>query len=73
MSQDDGIGKLWSEIGRRNVGRVAVVYLHPSSAPVRKTKAFKDRLRSTGLLDYWRVRGWPDVCHPVGADDFACD
>ena len=22
---------------------------------------------------YWRARGWPDHCHPVGTDDFACE
>jgi len=22
---------------------------------------------------YWRERGWPDLCHPVSADDFVCE
>jgi hypothetical protein len=35
----------------------------PADSPVRRT----------GLADYWRARGWPDLCRPVGADDFACD
>lgn len=26
MSEHGGIGKLWAEIGRRNVGRMALVY-----------------------------------------------
>ena len=26
-----------------------------------------------GLVDLWRERGWPDLCRPVGTDDFACD
>jgi len=34
---------------------------------------FKALVRKAGLVDYWRARGWPDVCHPVGADDFACE
>jgi TolB-like protein len=45
---------------------------HPSYAPVRKTERFKAYLRKAGLVAYWRERGWPDLCHPVGADDFAC-
>ena len=44
-----------------------------SLAPVRKTERFKKFLRDAGLVNYWRARGWPDVCHPVGTDDFACE
>jgi len=25
------------------------------------------------LANYWRARGWPALCRPVGADDFVCD
>ncbi len=39
----------------------------------RQTERFKTYARKAGLVDYWRARGWPDVCHPVGKDDFACD
>jgi TolB-like protein/Flp pilus assembly protein TadD len=42
-------------------------------APLRKTDRFKTLMRNAGLLDYWRARGWPDLCRPVGADDFECD
>jgi hypothetical protein len=45
----------------------------PQNAPVRKTARFKAIVRANGLVDYWRTRGWPDLCHPVGADDFACE
>jgi hypothetical protein len=46
---------------------------HPSYEPVRKTERFKTLMRKGGLVDYWRAKGWPDLCRPVGADDFACD
>ena len=46
---------------------------HPAWASVRKTERFKNVLRNAGLVDYWRERGWPDVCRPMGADDFVCD
>ena len=46
---------------------------HSSYAPLRKTERFKALARKAGFVDYWRARGWPDLCHPVGADDFACD
>jgi adenylate cyclase len=44
----------------------------PSSASLRKTERFKTFVRRDGFVDYWRARGWPEFCHPVGADDFAC-
>jgi hypothetical protein len=25
------------------------------------------------LADYYREYGWPDLCHPLGDDDFKCD
>ena len=45
---------------------------HASYAPVRKTERFKTFLRNAGIVDYWRQRGWPDLCRPTGADDFVC-
>jgi hypothetical protein len=42
-------------------------------APVRKTERFKSYVRDIGLVDYWRARGWPDLCRPQGTDDFVCD
>ena len=44
----------------------------PEYAPVRKTERFKALMRNTGIVAYWKARGWPDLCHPVGAGDFAC-
>jgi len=41
--------------------------------PVRKTERFKAWVRAEGMVDYWRARGWPDLCRPMGADDFVCD
>ena len=48
-------------------------FWYPAAAPVRKSESFKTFARDVGLLDYWRARGWPDLCHPVGANDFACN
>jgi hypothetical protein len=46
---------------------------HPSYAPVRKTERFKTFARQAGLVEYWRAKGWPEFCRPVGANDFVCD
>jgi len=45
----------------------------PAFAPARKTERFKAFVRNAGMVDYWRAHGWPDLCHPAGHDDFACN
>ena len=54
-------------------GPISPVLWAPAYAPVRKLPRFKALMRKAGLVDYWRERGWPDICHPVGNDDFACN
>jgi TolB-like protein len=45
----------------------------PLPSSVRKTERFKTLMREAGFVDIWRMRGWPDRCRPVGADDFECE
>jgi len=45
----------------------------PDYASVRKTERFKAFARKAGLVEYWRTGHWPDLCRPVGTDDFVCD
>jgi len=45
----------------------------PTPSSVRKTERFKALMRNAGFVDYWRMRGWPDLCKPIGANDFACE
>lgn len=62
------------EYGLR-IGNVqgAVRLWDPVYAPLRKTVRFKKFARDFGLVDYWRARGWPDLCRSVRAEDFVCD
>jgi TolB-like protein/DNA-binding SARP family transcriptional activator len=60
------------EAGFFSLASIAVLW-HPSLAPVRKTERFKAYVRKAGLVEYWRARGWPEFCRPMGADDFVCD
>ena len=40
---------------------------------VRADPRFKELMRKGGLAEFWRQSGkWPDVCAPVGKDDFEC-
>ena len=41
----------------------------PLMRDVRRLPAFKDLMRSSGLLDYWRTYGWSDFCRPADAVD----
>ena len=44
----------------------------PAYAAVHKTERFKAYVQKIGLVDYWRAKGWPDLCHPTTGDDFEC-
>ncbi len=47
---------------------------HPMHKGIRQLPAFKSWIREIGLYDYWRESGeWPDLCRPVGDDDFVCE
>jgi hypothetical protein len=46
---------------------------HPAYAAARKTERFRAFVRKSGYVEYWRAKGWPDLCHSIGADDFICD
>jgi TolB-like protein/DNA-binding SARP family transcriptional activator len=54
--QGDSFGYLW----------------HPSFAGVRHSIRFKTLMKNAGMVDYWRQRGWPDFCRPLGGSDFTC-
>jgi hypothetical protein len=61
-----------AEAGYASAIRASFLW-HPSVAPARKTERFKTLMRKMGLVDYWRAKGWPEFCRPMGADDFVCD
>jgi TolB-like protein/tetratricopeptide (TPR) repeat protein len=44
----------------------------PGLSGVRKQPGFKQLMRDTGLVDYWRKYGWSDYCKPTTGDDFEC-
>ena len=62
-----------AEAGYPALGNAPSFLWAPSYAALRKTERFKAYVRKSGMLDYWRQRGWPDLCRPMGVDDFICD
>jgi tetratricopeptide (TPR) repeat protein len=50
------------------------VIWRPIHKGMRQLPGFKDLVRESGLVDYWRTSdNWGDFCHPIGDDDFMCD
>jgi len=45
---------------------------HPDGDEFRTTTQFKAVIRQLGVFDYWRARGFPPQCKPIGDDDFEC-
>ncbi len=45
----------------------------PAARPFRQHPEMKSLARDFGLLALWRQRGWPDLCRPLGPEDFECD
>jgi TolB-like protein len=39
----------------------------------RNSAGMKTKLEKQGAVAYWRAKGFPPQCHPVGAKDFSCD
>lgn len=44
----------------------------PLFADVRQLPGFRDLARTLGFVDYWRLHGWSDFCHPAADHEFIC-
>ncbi len=44
----------------------------PEFTNLRQLPEFKQFLRDIDLVELWKTRGWPDLCQPLGEDDFEC-
>lgn len=40
---------------------------------LRQLVRFKQMVTDMGLVAFWREHGWPDLCRPLGEEDFECD
>jgi hypothetical protein len=62
------------ELARAGYFYFTLQYWYPDQfgSALRKTDKFKVLVRESGMLKYWRARGWPDLCHPTTGDDFEC-
>jgi len=62
------------EVSRAPQHRYAMSYalFMPIAAPYLADPRAKQLLRDHGYERYWRQRGWPANCRPLGDDDFEC-
>jgi hypothetical protein len=47
-------------------------YELPFIAPLLTDPRWKEALSRYGFVAYWREKGWPAYCRPLGDDDFEC-
>jgi TolB-like protein/tetratricopeptide (TPR) repeat protein len=45
---------------------------YPVAQPWLRDPRVKTTLVRYGFVAYWREKGWPALCHPLGSDDFEC-
>jgi TolB-like protein len=48
-------------------------YWLPTYAHYRHSPEFKFVIREYGILEFWREKGFPPQCRPIGTEDFECD
>lgn len=44
-----------------------------AAADYRQSENFKQLMKNRGIPGYWKQRGFPPQCRPMGKDDFHCD
>ena len=44
----------------------------PIARPLLADPRTKEMLTRYGFVAYWREKGWPSLCRPLGGDDFEC-
>ena len=64
--------ELIEKVGIQRVDAISNLW-YPVMKEVRQLPRFKEFVKEIGLVDYWNEFGWPDLCRPVGDDDFKCD
>jgi TolB-like protein/tetratricopeptide (TPR) repeat protein len=45
----------------------------PEYRAILRQPELKAYLREDVMVELWRIRGWPEVCQPLGSNDFVCE
>ncbi len=73
MIQDVPFLKYHLDSDASNKGTQMARFWNPMFRSLLNTPELKEFFLSTGMVDLWRSRGWPDFCRAVGEDDFICE
>ena len=65
--------QLWADGDTLTVSITLGELWSPRYSDMRKTPEYKQFLTDIGMVDLWKKRGWPDLCHAVGENDFECN
>jgi adenylate cyclase len=63
--------RAYDELAKDSVMGVSALW-HPDGDEFRTTPQFKTVIRDYGIFEYWKFRGFPPQCKPIGDDDFEC-
>ena len=59
--------------GRYEMRPTTNIFWQPLFSGYRASAQFKEVMKERGILNYWRETGFPDICRPIGEDDFECE
>ncbi len=45
----------------------------PSYKKFRNSNKFKEYIVNSGIFNYWNENGFPEMCRPIGTNDFECE
>ncbi|GJL97861.1 MAG: hypothetical protein DHS20C06_16780 [Hyphobacterium sp.] len=68
-----GVEQLLLPLDPTGSDAIPFIYWQTELRVWRQSDTFRNRIRQSGILDYWRGHGFPPQCRPVGDDDFECD
>lgn len=72
LDRADGLATYFGSNASNPAGEISYLW-SPKLRHLLSEPEMKDFLREYGMVNLWRIRGWPDFCRPLGDDDFECD
>jgi tetratricopeptide (TPR) repeat protein len=72
VDQVYSVPSLLIPLGAYDLIRTTGIYWAYEYENYRRSPQFKNYMKQTGVLEYWRQTRFPPQCRPVGDDDFEC-
>ena len=68
----DAISMLVYPLGVYDIPLFSFMIWDPSYRKYRQTNEFKAYIKFSGIFEYWKKNGFPNMCKPIGANAFEC-